>query len=91
MNLCLLIKTDPHHAKLIIIFIFQCALFYSVFWIGLVYGLFHNESYRYRHASYSLTYAHLLELKIILVNRCSGLIDLLCSLRMDINAYFFLD
>ncbi len=41
------------------------------------------------YAYYSFTHASLAELKTTLANGCSNLIDLPCSLQMNIAVYFF--
>lgn len=45
--------------------------------------------YHCQYAPYSFTNVRLIEFRRTLVNGCSNLTDLPCSLQMDINVYFF--
>ena len=79
--------TDPE--ILIQIVTFQHLCFCLLFLVGSYshtgYVFLENAKYR----RYSFTHARLAELKTTLVNGCSNLTNLPCSLQMNINSYFF--
>jgi hypothetical protein len=67
----------------------KCFLLFSIhnwFYLWFKYCVYYDNA---MYAYYSFTHASLAELKTTLANGCSNLIDLPCSLQMNINVYFF--
>jgi hypothetical protein len=79
---------DERRTKLFLILLFQCGFFFILSIIGNFYASSFVEHYRRQYASYSFKHARLVELQTSLIDNCSNLTDLPCSLQMHINVYF---
>jgi hypothetical protein len=79
---------DIRRAKLFLILLFQSGFFFILFIIGNFCASLFVEHYRREYASYSFTHTGLVELQTSLIDNCSNLTDLPCSLQMHINVYF---
>ncbi|CAF5074363.1 unnamed protein product [Rotaria sp. Silwood1] len=78
-----------HHAKFVGILILQFILFFLLLMMGFFFGAFYVHYYLLKYKSYSFTNARLVAFETTLVNGCSNITDLPCSLQMYINVYFF--
>jgi len=67
----------------------QWFLFWFLYAIGFVFDLnCYYFRYRFKYARYCFTHARLAELQTTLVDGCSNLTNLPCSLQMTIDVYF---
>jgi hypothetical protein len=84
-------QLDQHDNKVVNITILfgQFLLFLLLMMIGTIYGFSYIQSYQLQYRSYSFTNARLITFKATLINGCSNLTDLPCSLQEYINDYFF--
>lgn len=83
-------QMDIRDVKPFTIFTFQYYFFFLLIMIDIISYLIWFFHYHVEYLCYSFTYVRLAKLKATLGNGCSKLIDLLCSLQVQIDVYFFI-
>jgi hypothetical protein len=81
---------DAERLRLAAMYCGQYVLFFILFMTGWFSGSLYLGYYRTKYASYSFsTYARLADFKSTLVDGCSNLTKMPCSLQMHIDVFFF--